>query len=97
MSRYRKRPIEVEAHRWDGTFEGAMEIIERIRDEGGTAHYRGPKIQRELVIDTLEGRMFASPGDWVIRGVAGEFYPCKPNIFEATYEPVEDENEEGAP
>jgi len=41
-----------------------------------------------VVIQTLEGTMQASPGDWIIRGVAGEFYPCKPDIFEATYEAV---------
>lgn len=42
----------------------------------------------ELIIRTLEGDMRASYGDWIIRGVKGEFYPCKPDIFEATYEPV---------
>ena len=41
-----------------------------------------------IAIDTLEGEMHADPGDWIIRGVQGEFYPCKPDIFEATYEPV---------
>jgi hypothetical protein len=43
----------------------------------------------ELIISTLEGDLRASPGDWIIRGVKGEFYPCKPDIFAATYEPVE--------
>ena len=42
----------------------------------------------EITIDTLEGRMVASPGDWIITGVHGEKYPCKPDIFEKTYEPV---------
>ena len=42
----------------------------------------------KLMIGTIEGQMFVSPGDYVIRGVAGEFYPCKPDIFDATYEPV---------
>ena len=41
-----------------------------------------------LEIVTLEGTMYASPGDWIIRGVAGEFYPCKPDIFAATYEAI---------
>ena len=41
-----------------------------------------------VVITTLEGEMTASPGDWIIKGVKGEFYPCKPDIFEATYEPA---------
>lgn len=43
-----------------------------------------------MVIQTLEGAMYAELGDWVIRGIQGEFYPCKPKIFEATYEPEED-------
>lgn len=42
-------------------------------------------------IETLEGTMHASPGDWIIRGVKGEIYPCKPDIFETTYEAVEDD------
>lgn len=45
---------------------------------------------KDLYIETLEGRMHASPGDWIITGVNGEKYPCKPDIFEKTYEPVED-------
>ena len=43
-----------------------------------------------VFINTLEGTMYAKVGDWIIRGVKGEFYPCKPDIFEATYEPVDD-------
>jgi len=43
-----------------------------------------------VVIETLEGNMLASKGDWIIKGVNGEFYPCKPDIFEKTYEPVKD-------
>jgi len=43
-----------------------------------------------VYIETLEGRMMATPGDWIIKGVNGEFYPCKPDIFEATYEPAGD-------
>lgn len=55
--------------------------------------FRGFRVYGELrpfgyAIDTLEGTMIAAPGDWIIRGVQGEFYPCKPDIFEATYEPV---------
>lgn len=45
----------------------------------------------EVKIPTLEGEMMASPGDWIITGVKGERYPCKPDIFEATYEPVDAE------
>jgi len=42
----------------------------------------------ETIIPTLEGGHVASPGDWIIKGIAGEFYPCKPEIFEATYDPA---------
>lgn len=48
------------------------------------------KTNEELMIQTLEGNMKASPGDWIITGVHGEKYPCKPDIFEKTYEPIED-------
>lgn len=43
-------------------------------------------------IDTLEGGHIVCPGDWIIKGIKGEYYPCKPDIFRQTYEPVEDEN-----
>lgn len=43
-----------------------------------------------VVVKTLEGNMYAQPGDWIITGVKGERYPCKPDIFEATYEPVDE-------
>lgn len=49
--------------------------------------YRTDKV---MYIDTLEGEMKAEPGDWIITGVKGEQYPCKPDIFEATYKPVTD-------
>jgi hypothetical protein len=82
--RYRKRPVEVEAVQFVGT--NIVEIAQFIADRDGqfipTLGY--------IDIVTLEGTMTASPGDWVICGVAGELYPCKPDIFEATYEPVED-------
>lgn len=48
------------------------------------------KTNEEIMIQTLEGNMKASPGDWIITGVHGEKYPCKPDIFEKTYEPIED-------
>ncbi|CPT77012.1 Uncharacterised protein [Mycobacteroides abscessus] len=95
--RFRKKPVEIEAMRWDGTAEGATAAIDWILSLGGTARYYAPGEWDQgetdgayLVIDTLEGRMLASPDDWIIRGVAGEFYPCKPDIFEQTYERVEE-------
>jgi hypothetical protein len=53
----------------------------------GVLHLRGRRGE-DLLIPTLEGDMLAVPGDWIIRGIKGEFYPCKPDIFEATYEAV---------
>ena len=77
--RYRKKPVIIEAVQWTG--ENLMEIRE----------FAHPKVrfQNSLFVDTLEGRMKADVGDYIIKGVAGEFYPCKPDIFLATYEPVE--------
>jgi hypothetical protein len=87
--KYRKRPVVIEAMCWDGTAEGATPIIDWVLDGGGTARfvdYEDPDMNPAyLAIDTLEGTMRADPGDWVICGVAGEFYPCKPDIFEQSY------------
>lgn len=95
MTEYRKKPVVIEAMQWDGTWESAQPILEWIkanktidRSEAIWSDAAG-----ELYIWTDEGKMQASPGDWVIRGVAGEFYPCKPSIFDATYEPVEARDE----
>ena len=84
--KYRKKPVTVEAVQWDGTPEDATPIINWILDTGERAAHWD---EGRIYINTLEGTMAAEPGDYVIRGVAGEFYPCKPDIFEATYEPVE--------
>ena len=91
--RFRKKPVEVEARQWNGTAYAASPIIDWILREGGTARYscddgcneRGDR-GHYIAIDTLEGTMRADGGDWIIRGVKGEFYPCKPDIFEATYD-----------
>ena len=81
--RFRKKPVEVEAMKWTGSLTG------EFRDWLGAAEWRHVYRDDTLHIPTLEGTMTANPGDWIIRGVAGEFYPCKPDIFAATYEPVE--------
>lgn len=78
---YRKKPVVIEAVQWTGNNHAEMcefidpEAFEIIPNVG-------------LVIHTLEGDHHASPGDYIIRGVNGEFYPCKPDIFEKTYEPA---------
>jgi len=84
--RFRKRPVVIEAARVNGV-SGAWMVMRWIEQNGG----RCDKNQDGLSIETMEGWMHASHGDWVIRGVAGEFYPCKPDIFEQTYEPADAE------
>lgn len=81
MKHYRKRPVVIEAIQWDGSNE--PELIEFVGDS------LKPAVHPDyLEIHTLEGVMTADLGDWIIKGVKGEFYPCKPEIFEATYEEV---------
>ncbi|MBN9208165.1 MAG: hypothetical protein J0H96_05805 [Microbacterium ginsengisoli] len=87
--KYRKKPVEVEAIQWDGTAEGATPIVDWIRENDGTARLLHGWAVVCLYIDTLEGTMQALPGDWIIRGVQGEFYPCKPDIFAATYDELQ--------
>ncbi len=82
MSKFRKKPVVIDAVQYRGGehhSELAADVVAgRVRyPEDGT-----------LLIATLEGAMCARPGDWIIRGVKGELYPCKPDIFEATYEAV---------
>jgi len=82
--KFRKKPVVIEAVRWNGTEDRWAEILKWTKGQVQAISCHG----RGLAIETLEGRMVASDGDWIIRGVKGEFYPCKPDIFEATYESV---------
>jgi hypothetical protein len=87
-AKYRKKPVVIEAALWDGTPEGATPLIDWMLGAGErSARFHNGVDDLCIKIDTLEGTITASPGDWIIRGVQGEFYPCKPDIFEATYEP----------
>jgi hypothetical protein len=84
---FRKKPVVIEAM----MFEGLSTAAEIVEWSGGLAglkerSFGDPMI---LLIPTLEGIMQASVGDWIIKGVKGEFYPCKPDIFESTYDPVD--------
>jgi len=85
--RYRKKPVEIEAMLWDGEVRKDHPVAVWIRENGGQYTYTPGKPQ-QLGIVTLEGTMIASVGDMIIQGVQGEFYPCKPDIFEATYDAV---------
>ena len=89
MAHYRKKPVVIEAIQFDGSAESALEIGLWT---DGTVRVVGQDMPtgrvNALHVQTLEGNMYADVGDWVIKGVKGEFYPCKPDIFEATYEPA---------
>ena len=91
MGLYRKKPVTVEAVQFNGkNFDEIYEFSSgkarrRIAYEGNT------QVETNFIdINTLEGVMIATEGDFIIRGVQGEFYPCKPDIFEKTYEQVWD-------
>lgn len=80
--KYRKKPVVIEAIKYDG--ENKVEIQEFMD------MYLDFNDEKQLKINTLEGIMLASIGDYIIRGVNGEYYPCKPDIFEKTYERVDE-------
>lgn len=86
MSLYRKKPVVIKARQmppWDD-FPGTHMLARWCGGRFGV-----DEAGEYMVIATLEGDHKARPGDWIIKGVQGEFYPCKPDIFEATYEPVD--------
>lgn len=91
MGMFRKRPVVIEAREATGTPESNREIIDWTRGSRCPASMDKRVIDGRdvatLSINTLEGAHWVSPGDWIIRGVKNEFYPCKPDIFAMTYEP----------
>ncbi|AIQ13637.1 hypothetical protein [Paenibacillus durus] len=89
MPKFRKKPVVIDA--WQFTKENFREGVPRdFRDRRVTlwSQYGGEVIEGE--IDTLEGKMRISEGDYLVKGVSGEFYPCKPDIFALTYEEVDE-------
>ena len=95
--KYRKKPVEIEAVQL--TFANWSEICDFVQlpwgTEGVHGCYSDKGVESDsgekigLIIPTLEGDMLANENDYIIKGVHGEFYPCKPDIFEETYEPVD--------
>lgn len=83
MSKYRKKPVVIESMQYSR--DNLFEVLRFLGDAD-----QGVGEADRVLIGTLEGTMTASVGDYIIKGVAGEFYPCKPDIFEATYEAVDD-------
>jgi hypothetical protein len=88
MPHFRKKPVAIEARRLGQGYDEDLAIMEWCG--GRVPAVLFPALSDSLfVIDTLEGAMAVSAGDWVIKGVKGEFYACRPDIFEMTYEEVE--------
>lgn len=87
MAQFRKKPVVIEAMQLPAIdVDASDELIEFLNSAGDgviLSDYDGG-----VSINTLEGTMRGDPGDWIIKGVKGEFYPCKPDIFAATYEPA---------
>lgn len=90
MMKVRKKPVEVEAVLWDGM--NLLEVKDFVREKlqydiCDSARKAGMGVPKTTMqINTLEGAMQVSKGDYIIKGVNGEFYPCKPDIFHKTYE-----------
>lgn len=90
MPMFRKKPVEIEARQVPDIRISPENAI-AFRDVAIWCHGQtcvDAVDDHCILIDTLEGQMKATPGDWIIKGVKGEFYPCKPDIFAATYEAV---------
>lgn len=98
MPRYRKKPVVIEAFRmgidprpdWFQDEVTKNNIITHRVGEVGQGYSPFDHSKTYCIIKTLEGEMTGNYGDYIIKGVQGEIYPCKPDIFHATYEPVED-------
>ena len=88
MATYRKRPVEIQAVQFTGTGDSCAEVCAFLGgSRSGNQRWAACTCDGGW-ITTLEGEMQFRPGDWIIRGVAGEFYPCRDDIFRATYELV---------
>jgi hypothetical protein len=88
MPRFRKKPVVIEAIQWSAA---RQELPAWLMDGRVSIHYQPPYSDDRayMLINTLEGQMRAELGDFIIQGVKGEVYPCKADIFAATYEPAE--------
>lgn len=89
--KFKKKPVVIEAIQWTG--DNLIEVIKHTGQHVSATHWKWDEysdiVKKDgLKIFTLEGPMHASIGDWIIKGVKGECYPCKPDIFDLTYEPA---------
>ena len=93
MSRWRKKPVVIEAEQFEPTRKPWPEGVEQPEYVGGCRVNGLVNGEERYWVLTLEGWLTVSSGDWIITGVQGERYPCKPDIFEQTYDPVEADDE----
>lgn len=92
--KFRKKPVEVEAMQYMGGKDNNLRAIQEFMGEGKlTISFKQSDIDPDIIIHTLEGDMRASESDMIIKGIRGEFYPCKLDIFDKTYEPVDSTND----
>ena len=92
--KYRKKPVVVEAWRWfefGDVPEAEIEPYFWHKADDRDCEHCGVHLKHHGMLKTLEGWHIVCPGDYIIKGVEGEFYPCKPSIFDKTYEPVKDD------
>lgn len=93
MAKFRKKPVVIEAVQYGRRFDWPDWFHDAVSENKivvhGTGKFADPRSECFATIYTLEGVMTAKESDWIIRGVQGEYYPCKPDIFAATYEAVE--------
>lgn len=90
MSKFRKKPVVIAAVQWFR--HGDNSLVAKFGSPYGACQNCGQSHDSHGWIPTLEGWHIVCPNDWIITGVKGEMYPCKPDIFAATYEPVDDES-----
>jgi len=95
MGKYRKKPVVIDAMQWfaHGDHDAVEPFMAKYRGYPDTCERCHQSGLIHGWVDTLEGGHIVCPGDWIITGVAGEHYPCKPDIFVATYEPAEKADE----
>ena len=95
MAKFRKKPVVIEAIKWTGNnlkeilkFQGQSVTTPDYQTQDRFYDYEKSIKENGLIIKTLEGQHIATIDDWIIKGIQGEFYPCKPDIFKATYEKI---------
>ena len=90
MTKFRKKPVIIDAIQFHGTAKSAIDVFDEFDIPNAKfIPCRGNLEHGYLIIPTLEGKHVALDQDWIIRGIVGEFYPCKPDVFDRTYEEIQ--------